>query len=74
MSVVIGIDIGGTYTKLVAVSRKGGIVKRFMDEYEWRPNDRGVEIVPAELGDEAGAIGSAKHAMERYDADRAISD
>jgi len=43
-------------------------LKSFMDEYEWRPYGHAVEIVPAELGDEAGAIGSAKHAMECYDA------
>lgn len=39
-----------------------------MDVYEWRPVDTPVEIVPAALGDEAGAIGSAKHAMEHHDA------
>ena len=49
-------------------------LKDFMDEYEWRPYDQAVEIVHAELGDEAGAIGSAKHAMECYDAGRAISN
>jgi glucokinase len=43
-------------------------LRTFMDAYEWRPVGTGVEIVPAELGDEAGAIGSAKHAMEHYDA------
>ena len=36
-----------------------------MHEYEWRPTLDGVEIVPASLGDEAGAIGAAWHAMER---------
>jgi glucokinase len=40
-----------------------------MNDYEWRPDETRVEIVPAELGDEAGAIGSARHAMEWYDAD-----
>jgi glucokinase len=49
-------------------------LRRFMDLYEWRPNNRGVEIVPAQLDDEAGAIGSAKHAMENYDASRTVSD
>jgi len=49
-------------------------LKNFMDEYEWRPYDQAVEIVPAELGDEAGAIGAAKYAMECYDAGRAISN
>ena len=37
----------------------------FMNEYEWRPSGAGVEIVAAALGDEAGAIGAAWHAMER---------
>lgn len=36
----------------------------WMDEYEWRPDGRGVEIVTADLGDDAGAIGAARHAME----------
>jgi glucokinase len=49
-------------------------LRRFMDLYEWRPNDRGVELVPAQLNDEAGAIGSAKHAMESYDTSRTVSD
>lgn len=37
----------------------------FMNEYEWRPTGGRVEIVPAVLGDEAGAIGAAWYAMER---------
>ena len=49
-------------------------LRRFMDLYEWRPNNRGVEIVPAQLDDEAGAIGSAKFAMENYDTSRTVSD
>lgn len=36
-----------------------------LDEYEWRPSGVGVEIVIAALGDEAGAIGAARHAMEQ---------
>ncbi|MEP6914640.1 MAG: ROK family protein [Acidobacteriota bacterium] len=39
-----------------------------MNACEWRPTGVPVEIVSAELGDEAGAIGAAKHAMEVYDA------
>ena len=39
-------------------------LRRWMDEYEWRPLGTGVEIVIAELGDEAGAIGAAAHARE----------
>jgi len=49
-------------------------LRRFMDVYEWRPNSIGVEIVPAQLDDEAGAIGSAKHAMENYETSRTVSD
>lgn len=40
-------------------------LRRFMDDYEWRPDDTSVAIVPAALGDEAGAIGAAKQALER---------
>lgn len=40
-------------------------LRAWMDEYEWRPDGTGVEIVTAELGDEAGAIGAARHAMEQ---------
>jgi len=49
-------------------------LRRFMDLYEWRPNNRCVEIVPAQLDDEAGAIGSAKHAMENHETSRTVSD
>ena len=38
-------------------------LRRWMDEYEWRPAGHRVEIVPAALGDEAGAMGAAHHAM-----------
>jgi glucokinase len=36
-----------------------------MDRYEWRPLGSGVPIVPAELGEWAGALGAAKNAMEQ---------
>ncbi len=39
-------------------------LRRWMDEYEWRPLGTGVDIVVAELGDEAGAVGAASHARE----------
>lgn len=48
-------------------------LRRFMNEYEWRPDDKPVEIVPAALGDEAGAIGAAKHAIECHDSSTAVS-
>jgi len=35
-------------------------LRRFLDEMEWRPIGRGVELRPAALGDEAGAIGAAR--------------
>lgn len=36
-----------------------------MDEVEWRPLGAGVPIVPAALGDFAGAFGAARYAMDR---------
>ena len=38
-------------------------LERFMDRVEWRPQGNRVRIVPATLGDIAGAIGCAYHAM-----------
>jgi glucokinase len=46
-------------------------LERFMDRVEWRPQGNRVRIVPAALGDMAGALGAASHAMnlvkERFD-------
>lgn len=39
-------------------------VSRFLDDYEWRPTSARVRIVPAALGDHAGALGAARHAMQ----------
>ncbi|MGV3520639.1 ROK family protein [Luteitalea sp.] len=39
-------------------------LRQWMDEYEWRPCGTGVEIVIAELGEDAGALGAAVHARE----------
>ena len=36
---------------------------RFLDEVEWRPGGRRVRVAPAALGDRAGALGAARHAM-----------
>lgn len=36
---------------------------RQLDELEWRPSGRGVPILPAALGDLAGAMGAARFAM-----------
>jgi glucokinase len=35
----------------------------YLEELEWRPTGQSVEIVPALLGHEAGAIGAARNAM-----------
>lgn len=40
-------------------------LKKYMDEFEWRPTGKGVEIVKAVYGDMAGAIGAACFAMTR---------
>jgi len=40
-------------------------LRREMIDIEWRPYGEAVPIVPAELGDHAGAIGAARHAMVR---------
>lgn len=41
-----------------------GPLRACMNDVEWRPDGAPVEIVAAQLGDEAGAIGAAKLAME----------
>ena len=38
-------------------------LRRWLDEFEWRPHGACVELTLAQLGDEAGAIGAARHAM-----------
>lgn len=40
-------------------------LRRWLDEFEWRPHGASVEVTLAQLGDEAGAIGAARHAMNR---------
>ncbi len=39
----------------------------FLDQYEWRPHGRRVRIVPAMLGEYAGAIGAAWNALREDD-------
>jgi glucokinase len=41
-----------------------GPLRACMNDVEWRPDGMPVEIVAAQLGDEAGAIGAAKLAMD----------
>ena len=43
-------------------------LRRWMDEYEWRPTDEAVEIRIATLGTHAGAIGAARFAMTKENA------
>ena len=38
-------------------------LERFMDQVEWRPQGNRVRIIPAALGDMAGALGAAYHVM-----------
>lgn len=40
-----------------------GPLQRHLDEIEWRPGGHCVQIIPAELGEFAGAIGAARNAM-----------
>lgn len=40
-------------------------LRKFLDEMEWRPGGHQVNILPAELGEFAGAFGSARHALDR---------
>ena len=37
-----------------------------LDRFEWRPMGHQVEIMPAALGEKAGAIGAAYHAIREY--------
>ena len=38
-------------------------LRKKLDQYEWRPTGQAVPVVPATLGDLAGAIGAARFAM-----------
>jgi glucokinase len=40
-------------------------LKEFLDEFEWRPAGLKVRVVPARLGDRAGAFGAAWYAMDQ---------
>jgi glucokinase len=42
-------------------------LQRVMDEVEWRPAGTAVKILPAQLGELAGAYGAAYHAMKMSD-------
>jgi glucokinase len=38
-------------------------LEKFLDAFEWRPDDHRVRVVPAALGERAGALGAARYAM-----------
>lgn len=38
-------------------------LKRYLNDYEWRPGGKQVRVVPAKLGDRAGAFGAAWNAI-----------
>jgi glucokinase len=40
-------------------------LRQYVDRYEWRPHGRRVSVVPAELGEYAGALGAAWNAVRR---------
>lgn len=40
-----------------------GPLRRFLEQYEWRPFGTGVPVVPAVLEEFAGAFGAARHAL-----------
>jgi glucokinase len=42
-------------------------LRRFLDEMEWRPGGHQVPIVPATLGDYAGALGAAFYSWQDAD-------
>jgi len=39
-------------------------VRQYLDRFEWRPMDHQVPVIAAALGEKAGAIGAAYHALE----------
>jgi glucokinase len=57
------IVLGGGITQAGAILFEP--LKKYMDEFEWRPTGKGVEIVTAVYGDLAGAIGAACFAMSK---------
>ena len=41
-------------------------LQRFLDKVEWRPGGSRVKLLPAKLGEFAGAYGSAANALEKW--------
>jgi glucokinase len=42
-------------------------LQKFLDEVEWQPGGRRVQLLPAQLGEMAGAFGAAAHALKKFD-------
>ena len=42
------------------------LLREYLDQFEWRPQGIGVPIVPAQLGELAGAIGAARFAALKF--------
>lgn len=42
-------------------------LKKYLDEFEWKPGGRSVPVVPAKLGERAGAFGAAWQAIHFHD-------
>ena len=68
-SVVNAVDPARVILGGGVATRAGDILmaplRRWLDAFEWRPHGAAVDVVLAELGEEAGAIGAARHALER---------
>ena len=44
-------------------------LREFLDPVEWRPGGQRVKLLPAELGEFAGAFGAAHHALKQMATD-----
>ena len=65
------IILGGGIAQAGAVLMRP--LKRFLDQFEWRPGKARVRLVQAKLGERAGAFGAAWNAM-RFDAPSSSGD
>ncbi len=57
---ILGGGISGAGDALMTPLRK------YLDEFEWRPTGQGVRIVFAKLGDESGALGAAWNGLTQH--------
>jgi len=42
-------------------------LRNFLNEVEWQPGGRQVQLLPAQLGEMAGAFGAAANALKKFD-------